>query len=154
MYTLRLIYRKEKVLLSLNCKGIKWKDHEMFHNILEIISLTFQNSLSHLGLQLLIRYSTWHMKHGMNDNYCLGYKSVQISLRIQYQSTSHSKSIFKRKATPNIYVVLRGGNQMKGERVTLKSLCPSLVFPWEHWADFIRFNLILLWQQCITQIIL
>lgn len=46
-----------------------------------------------------------------------------------------------------LFCVKEKKSNEKGERLTLKSLCPSSVFPCEYWAGFIKFNLILLWQQ-------
>lgn len=143
------LYTEKRKSTTLNCKGkySKW-DHNTFHNILEIISLPFQNSLSHLGYQLFIRYGTWHTK---------AWHEWQLLFWVQnqYRSRTGSKTVkfptvnqfFKMKGMLSVYSVLRMGNQMKGDWVTLKSLCPSLVFPVEPGADFMKFNPILLWQQ-------
>lgn len=42
-----------------------------------------------------------------------------------------TNQFFKIKGTLNVYSVLRMGSQRKRERVTLKSLCLSLVLPQE-----------------------
>lgn len=46
-----------------------------------------------------------------------------------------TNQFFKMKGPLSVYAVLRMGNQVKGDKVTLKSLCPSLVFPGEPRAD-------------------
>lgn len=60
-----------------------------------------------------------------------------------------ANQFFKMKGPLSVCAVLRMGNQVKGDKVTLKSLC--LVFPREPRADFMKFHLILLWKQlCYT----
>lgn len=74
---------------------------------------------------------------------------------IRYRSRTGSNTsqlpradqFFKMKGPLGVYAMLRMGNKVKGDKVTLKSLCPSLVFPREPRADFMKFHLILLWKQ-------
>lgn len=74
-----------------------------------MIPLIFQNYLSHLGASCSSDTALDTQKHGKNGNYCFGYKSVQITLKIQYQSTCHSKSIFQNEGYTQCLVCVKDG---------------------------------------------
>lgn len=77
-----------------------------------------------------------------------GTNLYRLHVRSNITQPSTANQFFKKKGTPNVYFVLRKGNQMKRDWVTLKSLWPSLVFFLGSTEQiFVIFNLVLLWEQ-------
>lgn len=136
------IHREQKSLHSLRLKWrISKQDHELLPGVPEMTSRTYQSSFRHLGPQLLIRYTPGQPKHGMNDNSCLGYKSVQMTPRWHtglMPTTCHSKSIvFKREDKPDVYFVLRRKkNSMEKGKGDIKILTTWLSFSSEALSRF------------------
>lgn len=98
--------------------------HELLPSVPEMTSPTHQSSLCHLGPQLLIRYTTRHLKQGMNDNCCLGYKSVQLTPGSNAINLPQQINFFKRKGKTDVYFVFGGGNPMEKGKSDIKILTP------------------------------